>query len=69
MLQPVPRRLVWNGLEPRPLELGTYLEGAKLGIPIPIATRVAPPIAKLARRLNRATDENVPRATSPRCRG
>ena len=26
-------------------ELGTYLEDAKLGIPVPIATRVAPPIA------------------------
>ncbi len=57
VLQPVPRRLVWNGMGRDRSELGTYLEGAKLGIPIPIATRVAPPIAMLARRLNRATDE------------
>jgi glutathione S-transferase len=61
VLQPVPRRLVWNGMGRDRSELGTYLEGAKLGIPIPIATRVAPPIAKLARRLNRATDEAAER--------
>jgi glutathione S-transferase len=61
VLQPVPRRLVWNGLGHDRSEIGTYLEGAKLGIPVPIAARVAPPIAMLARRLNRATDENVQR--------
>jgi glutathione S-transferase len=61
VLQPVPRRLVWNGLGHDRSELGTYLEGAKLGIPMPIAARVAPPIAMLARRLNRATDENAKR--------
>lgn len=61
VLQPVPRRLVWNGLGHDRSELGTYLEGAKLGIPMPIAARVAPPIAMLARRLNRATDENAQR--------
>jgi glutathione S-transferase len=61
VLQPVPRRLVWNGLGHDRSELGTYLEGARLGIPIPVAARVAPPIAMLARRLNRATDENVQR--------
>jgi glutathione S-transferase len=61
VLQPVPRRLVWNGLGHDRSEIGTYLQGAKLGIPVPIAARVAPPIAMLARRLNRATDENVQR--------
>src|ERR687897_1312408 len=61
VLQPVPRRLVWNGLGRDRSEIGTYLEGALLGIPVPIATRAAPPIAMLARRLNRATDENVRR--------
>jgi glutathione S-transferase len=61
VLQPVPRRLVWNGLGHDRSELGTYLEGAKLGIPMPIAARVAPPIAMLARRLNQATDENARR--------
>jgi glutathione S-transferase len=61
VLQPVPRRLVWNGLGHDRSELGSYLEHARLGIPTPIAARVAPPIAMLARRLNRATDENVQR--------
>jgi glutathione S-transferase len=61
VLQPVPRRLVWNGMGRDRSELGTYLEDAKLGIPIPIAIRVAPPIARLARRLNRATDEAAER--------
>ena len=61
VLQPVPRRLVWNGVCRDPSELGTYLEGARLGIPMPVAARVAPPIAKLARRLNHATDESVQR--------
>jgi glutathione S-transferase len=61
VLQPVPRRLVWNGMGRDRSELGTYLADAKLGIPIPIATRVAPPIAMVARRLNRATDEAAER--------
>ena len=59
VLQAVPRRLVWNGLGHDRSELATYLEGAKLGIPTSIAARTAAPIAKLARRLNNATDENV----------
>ena len=61
VLQPVPRRLVWNGVGRDSSELSTYLEGARLGIPISVAARVAPPIAKLARRLNNATDESVER--------
>ena len=61
VLQPVPRRLVWNGVGHDRSTLGTYLEDAKLGIPIPVATRVAPPIARLARRLNNATDEAAAR--------
>ena len=61
VLQPVPRRLVWNGVGRDSSELRTYLEGARLGIPIAVAARVAPPIAKLARRLNHATDESVER--------
>ena len=61
VLQPVPRRLVWNGVGRDRSELGTYLEGAKLGIPVSVATRVAPPIARLARHLNRATDEAAER--------
>jgi|SRR5829696_6569387 len=61
VLQPVPRRLVWNGLGHDRSELATYLEGAKLGIPTSVAARTAPPIAMVARRLNRATDEAAER--------
>src|SRR5687767_10044981 len=61
VLQPVPRRLVWNGLRHDRSELATYLDGAKLGIPESVAARTAPPIAMLARRLNRATDEAAQR--------
>lgn len=61
VLQPVPRRLVWNGLGRDRSELATYLEGAKLGIPTPVAARMAPPVAMVARRLNRATDEAAAR--------
>jgi glutathione S-transferase len=61
VLQPIPRRLVWNGLGRDRSELRTYLEDARLGVPVSVAARVAPPIARLARRLNKATDENVER--------
>jgi glutathione S-transferase len=61
VLQPVPRRIVWNALKHDRSELATYLEGARTGIPVGVAARLAPPIAALARRLNNATDENVRR--------
>ena len=61
VLQPVPRRIVWNALKHDRSELATYLEGARTGIPTGVAARMAPPVAALARRLNRATDENVRR--------
>ena len=61
VLQPVPRRIVWNALRHDRSELATYLEGAKTGVPTGIAARTAPPVAALARRLNDATDENVRR--------
>jgi glutathione S-transferase len=59
--QPVPRRLVWASLRRDRSTLATYLEGARLGIPIPVAARVAPPIVRAAARLNRASDDNVRR--------
>jgi glutathione S-transferase len=61
VLQPVPRRLIWNALKHDRSTLATYLEGARTGIPTPIATRTAAPIAAAARRFNHATDENVRR--------
>jgi glutathione S-transferase len=61
VLQPVPRRLVWNALKHDRSGIASYLEGAKLGIPIKLATLTAPPIAAASRRFNNATDENARR--------
>jgi len=61
VLQPAARRLVWNALKRDRSTLGTYLEDAKLGIPVPVATAVSPPVIRLASRLNRADDEHARR--------
>jgi glutathione S-transferase len=61
VLQPVPRRLVWNALKHDRSTLASYLEGAKLGIPVKLAALTAPPIAAASRRFNNATDENARR--------
>ncbi|MBN1529678.1 MAG: hypothetical protein JW895_11490 [Thermoleophilaceae bacterium] len=61
VLQPAARRLVWNALRRDRSTLGSYLEDAKLGLPVPVATAVAPPIIRLAARLNRADDEHARR--------
>jgi glutathione S-transferase len=57
VLQPVPRRLIWNALKHDCSTLATYLEGSHTGIPTAIATRTAAPIVAASRRFNRATDE------------
>ena len=61
VLQPVPRRLVWNALRRDSSTLETYLEGARIGIPTPIAARTAAPFTMASRRFNRATDEAAER--------
>jgi glutathione S-transferase len=61
VLQPVPRRLVWNALKHDRSALASYLEGAKLGIPVKLAALTSPPIAAVSRRFNDATDENARR--------
>jgi glutathione S-transferase len=61
VLQPVPRRLIWNALKHDRSTLDTYLEGSKTGIPTAVAARTAAPIAAAARRYNRASDENARR--------
>jgi glutathione S-transferase len=59
--QPVPRRLVWAALRRDRSTLETYLEGARLGIPVPIAARTAAPIIRASAHFNRATEQNVRR--------
>jgi glutathione S-transferase len=57
--QPVPRRLVWAALRRDRSTMATYLKGAKLGVPVPVAARVGAPVIRAAARANHATDENV----------
>jgi glutathione S-transferase len=61
VLQPVPRRLIWNALKHDSSTIETYLEGARIGIPTQVAARTAAPFAMASRRFNRATDENAAR--------
>jgi glutathione S-transferase len=57
--QPVPRRLVWNALRRDRSTLVSYLEGAKLGVPVPVAVRMGAPVIHAAARANHADDEHV----------
>jgi glutathione S-transferase len=59
IFQPVPRRLVWAALRRDRSTLDTYLVGAKLGVPVPVAARVGAPVIRAAVRANEATDEKV----------
>jgi glutathione S-transferase len=61
VLQPLARRAVWGAVTRDGTHLRTYLEGAHLGIPVPVAALVAPPIAKAAAHVNEATDDNLQR--------
>lgn len=61
VLQPAVRRIIWNVLWRDPRGRRSYLEGARLGLPISIATMIASPIIYASRRLNRADDEAVRR--------
>lgn len=59
VLQPIPRRIVWNVMG-RDRSVGrSYLEGARLGLPVAVAAKTATPITYLAKRLNGADDEAV----------
>src|SRR4051794_34685291 len=57
VLQPLARRLTWAALKRDGSTIGSYLEGARLGIPHGVAVRTAPPLVVLSARLNEATDE------------
>jgi glutathione S-transferase len=61
VLQPVPRRLIWNAMGRDRSTLASYLEDQRSGLPTGLAAAIAPPFAVAARRLNRATDENAAR--------
>jgi glutathione S-transferase len=59
VLQPVARRVLWNGMRRDRSPLRSYSAGARLGIPIGLAVRTAAPIVAFAARYNEATDERV----------
>jgi glutathione S-transferase len=59
--QPVPRRLVWAALKRDRSTIASYLAGARLGVPTPLAARTALPIIWASVRFNRASDENIQR--------
>jgi glutathione S-transferase len=59
ILQPIARRLTWAALKRDRSTIGSFLEGARLGLPHGVAVRTAPPLIVLAARLNDATDETA----------
>lgn len=59
VLQPLARRLTWAALKRDRSTIGTFLEGARLGLPYGVAVRTAPPLIHLAAHLNDATDETA----------
>lgn len=59
VLQDVARRCVWNLLSRDRSGMLSYLQGARLGLPIRLAATTAPPLITLSKRFNAGTDENV----------
>ena len=59
VLQGLTRRILWNGFKRDHSSIGSYGEGARLGIPISVATKTSAPIIAADVRLNKASDENV----------
>jgi glutathione S-transferase len=59
ILQPLARRISWNVLHRDPRGRRSYLEGARLGIPVGLAAKTAAPLVYLSKRFNAADDTNV----------
>ncbi|MGI8726377.1 MAG: glutathione S-transferase N-terminal domain-containing protein [Solirubrobacterales bacterium] len=59
VLQPVPRRVIWNMMGQDRSIGESYLRGAKLGIPVGLAAKTSAPLIYLAKRFNDAHDEAV----------
>ena len=58
-LQAMARRISWNAIGRDRSSIGTYAEGARLGIPIGVAVKTSAPIIAAAVRFNRADDDRV----------
>ena len=59
VLQDVPRRLSWWGIKRDRAALGSFIEGARLGVPHGVAVRTSGPLVWASARFNGATDEAV----------
>ena len=59
VLQGAARRIVWNRLRRDRSPMVSYLEGARLGVPVRLAAATSAPIAAMSARFNDATDERV----------
>jgi glutathione S-transferase len=59
VLQGMARRILWNAMQRDRSSIGTFAEGARLGVPTGLAVKTAPPVIAAAVRLNRASNENV----------
>jgi glutathione S-transferase len=53
------RQIIWWAFRKDKSPLTSYSEGAKLGVPIPLAVKTAGPVVALSAHFNEATDENV----------
>jgi glutathione S-transferase len=56
-LQPAVRRIVWWTLKRDRSGVQSFLEGARLGMPVPLLARTAGPFIKMAARANEVSDE------------
>jgi glutathione S-transferase len=57
--QQKPRRLSWWAFKRDRAPMGSYSEGARLGIPVGLAVKTGGPIVALAARFNESTDQKV----------
>jgi glutathione S-transferase len=61
VLQEAPRRLFWAGIVRRPDAIASYGEGSRLPLPAAIQRAVAPPMARLAVRWDKAGEADARR--------
>ena len=59
VLQASARRVLWNAMKRDRKAIGSFAEGARLGIPVGLAVKTAAPMIAASARFNDATDENV----------
>jgi glutathione S-transferase len=57
--QPIARRLLWPAFQRSPRSMASYQEGARLPVPAPLLTVLAPVVTRVERRLNDATEANA----------